>query len=73
MRVDTDQGQGDAGVSNQTLLMTTTDHRGAIALCESLDQLQDYVQSHPKALAVVFDVCEHWVYEALCIRLGYAD
>ena len=51
------------------MLMTTTDHRAAIALCESLDQLQDYVQKQPKALDVVFDVCEHWVYEALVIRI----
>ena len=49
--------------------MTTTDHRAAIALCESLDQLQEYVQNQPKALDVVFDVCEHWVYEALVIRI----
>jgi len=59
----------DDGVSNQPMLMTTTDHRAAIALCESLDQLQDYVQKQPKALDVVFDVCEHWVYEALVIRM----
>ena len=50
-------------------MTTTTDHRAAIALCQSLDQLQDYVQKQPKALDVVFDVCEHWVYEALVIRM----
>ena len=60
---------GNDGVSNQPLLMTNTDHRAAIALCESLDQLQEYVQKQPKALDVVFDVCEHWVYEALVIRM----
>ena len=69
LSLDTGQGQGNDGVSNQPLLMTTTDHRAAIALCESLDQLQDYVQKQPKALDVVFDVCEHWVYEALVIRI----
>ncbi len=63
------RARGNDGVSNQPLLMTTTDHRAAIALCESLDQLQEYVQSQPKALDVVFDVCEHWVYEALVIRM----
>jgi|TARA_Y100000015_G_C2320382_1_gene56393 hypothetical protein len=44
------------------------DHRAAIALCESLDQLETYVNKNPKALDVVFEVCEHWVYEALVMR-----
>ena len=47
----------------------STDHRAAIALCDSLDSLETYVARHPKALDVVFDVCEHWVYEALVIRM----
>lgn len=50
-----------------------TDHRAAIALCDSLDSLESYVTRNPKALDVVFDVCEYWVYEALCIRLGHAS
>ena len=51
----------------------STDHRAAIALCDSLDSLETYVTRNPKALDVVFDVCEYWVYEALCFRLGHAD
>lgn len=50
-----------------------TDHRAAIALCDSLDSIQAYVTIYPEALDVVFDVCEYWVYEALCIRLGHAS
>ena len=51
----------------------STDHRAAIALCDSIDSLEAYVTRHPKALDVVFDVFEYWVYEALCERLGHAD
>ena len=51
----------------------STDHRAAIALCDSLDSLETYVRKNPKALDVVFDVCQHWVYESLCFRLGHAD
>ena len=51
----------------------STDHRAAIALCDSLDALEIYVRKNPKALDVVFDVCQHWVYESLCFRLGHAD
>ena len=51
----------------------STDHRAAIALCDSLDSIQSYVTIYPEALDVVFDVCEYWVYEALCIRLGHAS
>ena len=51
----------------------STDHRAAIALCDSLDSLESYVTRNPKALDVVFDVCEYWVYEALCIRLDHAS
>ena len=44
------------------------DHRAAIALSESLDQPEAYVNRNPEALDVVYQVCEHWVYEALVIR-----
>ena len=45
-----------------------TDHKLAIGLCQSLDELESYVNDHPKALDVVYEVCEHWIYEALVIR-----
>ena len=48
---------------------SNTNHRAAIATCESLDELEAYVIKNPKALDVVFNVCEHWVYEALVIRI----
>lgn len=47
----------------------TTDLKGGIALCQSLDELEAFVRKHPKALDVVFDVCEHWVYEVLVLRM----
>jgi len=54
-------------------MAANTDHRAAIALCGSLDELEAYVKQQPTALDVVFDVCEYWVYEALAFRLGDAD
>ena len=51
----------------------SADHRAAIAVCQSLDSLETYVTENPEALDVVFDICEYWIYEALCIRLGHAS
>ena len=49
--------------------MTTSDIRASIASCESLDELETLVRKTPGALDVVFDICEHWIYETLVLRI----
>jgi len=44
------------------------DHKLAISRCQSIDELEAYVNDNPKALNVVYEICEHWIYEALVIR-----
>ena len=70
---DRKRTRGTDHLARINTMAASTDHRAAIALCGSLDELEAYVKQQPTALDVVFDVCEYWVYEALAFRLGDAD